>query len=97
MATCRDQGDESSTTADSAGTMLEEITHDVSTIMDMNTAIATAIQEQSAVASEVNKHVVSIRDVAEETSRMTSQNAQMSEELSQQADVLKNEVSRFVV
>jgi len=97
MATCRTQGDESSHRAGSAGEMLEQITLDVSTIMDMNTAIATAIQEQSAVAQEVNKHVVSIRDVAERSGKMALQNAEMSEELSQQANVLTAEVNRFVV
>ncbi len=97
MATCRTQGDESAIQASSAGSMLEEITQDVSNIMEMNTAIATAIQEQSTVASEVNTHVVSIRDVAEESGQMSHQNAHMSEELSQQAEVLKTEVSRFVV
>ncbi len=97
MATCRTQGDQSSDRAGTAGQMLEQITFDVSTIMEMNTAIATAIQEQSAVASEVNQHVVSIRDVAEQSGKMAVQNAQMSEELSQQAEVLTNEVNRFVV
>ena len=77
--------------------MLEEINQDVSMIMDMSTSIATAIQEQSAVASEVNQHVVSIRDVAEQSGDSAKQNAQMSEELSQQADVLHNEVCRFKV
>ena len=77
--------------------MLEEITLDVQTIMEMNTAIANAIQEQSAVALEVNQHVVSIRDVAEQSGKSINQNAQMSEELSQQAEVLKSEVNRFVV
>ncbi len=66
MATCRSQGQESAEQAVSAGNMLEEITQDVSTIMEMNSAIATAIQEQSTVASEVNEHVVMIRDVAEQ-------------------------------
>lgn len=97
MATCRTQGDESSSQANSAGVMLEEITQDVASIMDMNTAIAAAIQQQSAVASEVNQHVVSIRDVADQSGQLAHQNAQMSEELSQQADVLQKEVSRFVV
>ena len=97
MAGCRTQGDESANSADSAGQMLEEITHDISTIMDMNTAIAAAIQQQSSVAQEVNQHVVSIRDVAEQSGEMSHQNSQMSEELSQQAQVLKAEVSRFVV
>jgi len=97
MAICRTQGQDSAEQASSAGQMLEEITHDVSTIMEMNTAIATAIKEQSAVASEVNQHVVEIRDVAEQAGNISHQNAQMSEELSQQAMVLNNEVSQFKV
>jgi len=97
MAICRTQGKDSADQASSAGQMLEEITHDVSTIMEMNTAIASAIHEQSTVASEVNKHVVEIRDVAEQAGQISNQNAQMSEELSQQAGVLHNEVSRFTV
>lgn len=97
MANCRAQGQESANQASSAGQMLEEITHDVSMIMEMNTAIATAIQEQSTVASEVNQHVVMIRDVAESSGKAAHQNAQMSEELSQQADVLNREVSQFKV
>jgi methyl-accepting chemotaxis protein len=97
MAICRTQGQDSADQASSAGQMLEEITHDVSTIMEMNTAIASAIQEQSTVASEVNKHVVEIRDVAEQAGQISHQNAEMSEELSQQAGVLNSEVSRFTV
>lgn len=97
MAICLTQVKDSADQANSAGQMLEEITHDVSTIMEMNTAIATAIQEQSTVVSEVNKHLVEIRDVAEQAGQISHQNAQMCEELSQQAGVLNNEVSRFKV
>lgn len=97
MATCRTQGQESADQAATAGAMLEEITQDVSTIMDMNTTIAAAIQEQSTVASEVNQHVVRIRDVAEEAGLAAKQNSHMSEELSQQAKVLNKEVNQFKV
>ena len=97
MAICRTQGTDSAEQASSAGKMLEEITQDVSTIMEMNTAIATAIKEQSTVASEVNQHVVEIRDVAEQAGSISHQNAEMSEELSQQAMVLNKEVSKFKV
>ncbi|WP_448567263.1 methyl-accepting chemotaxis protein [Thalassotalea ganghwensis] len=97
MAGCRTQGQESADQAATAGAMLEEITQDVSTIMEMNTAIAAAIQQQSNVASEVNEHVVLIRDVAEEAGRSAEQNSQMSEELAQQADVLNKEVNQFKV
>jgi len=97
MAICRTQGTDSAEQASSAGQMLEEITQDVSTIMEMNTAIAAAIKEQSTVASEVNQHVVEIRDVAEQAGSISHQNAEMSEELSQQAMVLNKEVSQFKV
>jgi len=97
MAQCRTQGKVSAEQAASTGSMLGEITQDVSTILDMTTSIAAAIEEQSAVAGEVNKHIVSIRDVTEQTSVSSDQNAQMSEEVSQQAGILSNSVERFVV
>jgi methyl-accepting chemotaxis protein len=65
--------------------------------MDINSAIATAIQEQSTLASEVNLHVFSIRDVAESTSQSSVQNNQMSEELALQAKILTGEISRFKI
>ena len=97
MASCRDQGKESAEQASSAGEMLEQITDDVTTIMEMSTSIATAIHQQSTVASEVNQHVVAIRDVAEQSGVTAQHNAQMSEELSEQARVLHEEVSQFTV
>lgn len=97
MAQCRSQGEESAEQASSAGSMLDEITQDVSLIMDMNSAIAMAIQEQSTVASEVNHHVVMIRDVTEQSGESAKQNEHMSTELSQQAEILSSEVSRFSV
>jgi methyl-accepting chemotaxis protein len=97
MASCRSQGEESAEQASSAGHMLEQITDDVTTIMEMSTAIATAIHQQSTVASEVNQHVVVIRDVAEQSGVTAQHNAQMSEELSEQARVLHDEVSQFTV
>ena len=97
MAECRDEGQASSHQASQAGGLLEQINSDMLSIMDMNSAIAAAIQEQSSVASEVNRHVVSIRDVAELTSESSVQNNQMSEELAQQATVLSGEISRFKV
>jgi len=97
MAQCREQGEESALQASSAGAMLDEINQDVALITDMNSAIATAIQEQSTVASEVNEHVVMIRDVTEQSGASAKQNEHMSEELSQQAEILSKEVSRFTV
>jgi methyl-accepting chemotaxis protein len=97
MAQCRAQGKISEEQAATTGEMLAAITLDVSTILDMTTSVATAIEEQSAVASEVNVHVVSIRDITDQTADSSHQNSQMSEEVSQQAAVLHQSVEIFKV
>lgn len=97
MAQCREQGKISADQAASTGEMLTEITNDISTILGMTTSVAAAIEEQSAVAAEVNKHIISIRDVTEQTSNSSEQNAHMSEEVSQQAAILSESVAQFKV
>ena len=97
MQRCRTQGGESAAQATKAGELLNSITEDVQTIMEMSTHIATAIDEQSQVASEVNKNVVRIRDIAEDASAHSSRNAQTSEEVSEQARVLYAAIDKFKV
>lgn len=62
----------------------------------MNTAIATAKQEQRSVSSEV-RHVISIRDVAESASRPAVENENMSQELSAQPSLLSEKIKRFII
>lgn len=97
MQNCRNQGDESVSQAEKAGQLLEMITQDVQTIMDMSTHIATAIDEQNQVASEVNKNVVRIRDIAQVASDHAYANAQSTEEVAEQASVLHQAVSKYRV
>lgn len=97
MSDCRQQGQDSAAQASSAGELLQEIASGVAKISDMNTAIATAIHQQSLVAADVNKHVINIRDVAEQSGISAADNTRMSEELSQQAQDLQVEVSQFKV
>lgn len=97
MATCRDQGEVSAQQASSTGEMLQEITDDVSVILGMAQSVAAAIEQQSAVASEVNKHVVTIRDVTDETSELSDQNSEMSQEVAAQSNALNDAVSQFKV
>ena len=97
MATCRDQGEVSAQQASSTGEMLQEITDDVSVILGMAQSVAAAIEQQSAVASEVNKHVVTIRDVTDETSELSDKNSEMSHEVAAQSNSLNEAVSQFKV
>ncbi|MBU2177972.1 MAG: methyl-accepting chemotaxis protein, partial [Gammaproteobacteria bacterium] len=95
MNSCREQGESSVEQAGMASKLLSAITLDVSTIMDMTTQIATAIEEQSHVASEVNKNVVRIRDISQESLVIAQHNAQISEEVAVQAARLHTTVDRF--
>ncbi|WP_404341296.1 methyl-accepting chemotaxis protein [Pseudoalteromonas mariniglutinosa] len=97
MNQCRAQGSESAEQATRAGELLTSITEDVQTIMEMSTHIAVAIDEQSQVASEVNKNVVRIRDIAQDASGHAATNAQTSEEVSEQARVLYAAIDKFKV
>ncbi|MBE0371380.1 hypothetical protein PFLA_a2112 [Pseudoalteromonas flavipulchra NCIMB 2033 = ATCC BAA-314] len=97
MEQCREQGNESVSQAEKAGELLSMITQDVQTIMEMSTHIATAIDEQNQVASEVNKNVVKIRDIAQGASEHARSNAQSSEEVAEQARVLHEAVAKYQV
>jgi methyl-accepting chemotaxis protein len=61
----------------------------------MTNSIAAAIEEQSAVATEVNKHVTSIRTITNQTSESSQENAIMSENLSDQANSLHGTVEMY--
>ncbi len=97
MNQCRTQGDESAEQARKAGELLQSITEDVQTIMDMSTQIATAIDEQNQVASEVNRNVVRIRDIAEQATEHAAKNAHTSEEVSEQSKLLQQAIAKFKV
>jgi methyl-accepting chemotaxis protein len=95
MNSCREQGTSSVEQAGMASKLLSVITQDVSTIMDMTTQIVTAIEEQSHVAAEVNKNVVRIRDISQESLVIAQHNAQISEKVAVQAARLHHTVDRF--
>ncbi|MFD2113634.1 methyl-accepting chemotaxis protein [Thiorhodococcus fuscus] len=94
---CHTEGQESATQATQAGTFLAEIAEDVSSVLDMNTQIAAAIEEQSHVASEVNRNVVAIRDVAERSAEAAHANAESANMVASQSEGLSQVISRFRV
>jgi len=94
---CLAQGRQSSAQAGSAGDMLDVITTNIDTIMNMTTSIAQSIAEQSVGVSAVNQHVVTIRDVTDKASDSSHKNSSMSEELLQQASLLNAAVAQFKV
>ncbi|MFT5788483.1 MAG: methyl-accepting chemotaxis protein [Shewanella sp.] len=97
MEASRIQGNESAVQAASAGALLQQINSDVTNIMDMSTQIAAAIEEQSMVATEVNKNVVVIRDIAQETADTAADNSFATENVRERAEFLLHAVSKFKV
>ena len=80
-----------------AGASLESIRQAVATINDMNAQIASAAEEQSAVAEEINRNVVNISEVAEQTSAGARQTTTASEQLARLAESLQEMVNRFKI
>ncbi len=80
-----------------AGESLSSITDAVTTILEMNTQIATAAEEQSAVAEDINRSVLKIQDVSEQTATGATQTATSSNELANLGAQLKKVVDQFRV
>jgi methyl-accepting chemotaxis protein len=78
-----------------AGELLAEIAVGVSSISDRNMQIATAAEEQSAVAEDINRNVMEINDVAIQVSAGADQTAATSRELARLAEHQQVVVSRF--
>ncbi|WP_371857218.1 methyl-accepting chemotaxis protein [Pseudomonas sp. Irchel 3F5] len=83
--------------ANQAGIELQAITQTVTSIQTMNLQIATAAEQQSAVAESINRSVLSVRDVAEQSSTASQQTAASSVELARLGSELQQLVARFRV
>jgi methyl-accepting chemotaxis protein len=79
------------------GSSLEAIAHSVININEMNTQIASAAEEQSAVAEEINKSINNISKIASHSAESSTQVAKSSESLAQLATDLQKVVSQFTI
>jgi methyl-accepting chemotaxis protein len=97
MAGCQDKGQQSTEQAELAGQQLAVIIENVTSIVDMNTTIAAALEEQNTVAAEVNQNVVKIRDIAVDSQRMSNENVSTTDDIAQQIELLHQMVVRFKI
>ncbi|WP_296186988.1 methyl-accepting chemotaxis protein [Pseudomonas sp. UBA1879] len=83
--------------AQEAGAALAAITEAVAQMRESNTQIAVAAQQQSQVAEEMNRAVVSIRDATERTVNQTVASASTSDELATLAGELNTAIGQLKV
>lgn len=80
-----------------ASESLGQILVSVKTIMEMNSLIATATQEQSIVGQEISERIVSVSDQSAKSAELASQNRAGGILLNQKANELSELVERFTV
>ncbi|MND99892.1 Methyl-accepting chemotaxis protein CtpH [compost metagenome] len=81
--------------AANAAQALKSITDAVSVINNMNTQIASAAEEQSAVAEDINRNVSNIGQVANELATGAGESSAASAELTTLAEQQLRLVSQF--
>ena len=83
--------------ATAASDALDKIRHSIATIMDMNSLIATATEEQSLVGAEISQHVVGISDKSNQSANFASENRQGAITLQEYATELDDLVGQFTL
>lgn len=95
MENGRSRANSSVEQAASAGGSITTISERIDTINDMNNQIASAAEEQTAVAEEINRNISNISRVSEETSVGAKNTADACHELLDLANQLRSMVGNF--
>ena len=95
MTDSQDLARDSVAQAQAAGSSFENIAHVIDRINDMSAQIATASEQQSTVAEEINRNVHDIEDLSRRSLEGAVQTAQASRELRASAETLLQRVARF--
>jgi methyl-accepting chemotaxis protein len=82
---------------DETGHVLTLITSSIVSINDMNCQIATAAEQQSSVAEEINRNVVNVQELTVQSSASTSQVSTTSHELAKLGEGLTSQIRQFKI
>ncbi|MFA0502192.1 methyl-accepting chemotaxis protein, partial [Vibrio sp. 10N.222.46.A1] len=83
--------------ANAAAAALAKIQDSIDTIMDMNSLIATATEQQNIVGQEISQRIVVISDQSSQSASLANQNRTGSQNLNSRANELYHLVDRFTV
>ncbi|WP_036992582.1 methyl-accepting chemotaxis protein, partial [Stutzerimonas stutzeri] len=95
MGRSSEAGDASSSQANQAGASLDAIAQLIATINGMNAQIASAAEEQTAVAEEINRSVHQIATAVENVAAETQQGADTARSLANVGERLGGLVRQF--
>ncbi|MET0074238.1 MAG: methyl-accepting chemotaxis protein [Candidatus Thiodiazotropha lotti] len=95
METSQKQAAESVEQAGRAHQSLKEITQVIDSISSMSGQIATAAEEQSAVAEDINRNIIDITQIADETSKDSDRSYEASTDMSVEVDKLSHLLDQF--
>jgi len=80
-----------------SGSALDAITEGISTINDMSAQIATAAEEQTAVAEEINRNIITISDISDTSVETANSSLTASHDLAKLSEELAALVGHFKV
>jgi len=97
MEQSRERASQTVTQAGSAGDSLQTITNSVGTINEMNTQIASAAEEQTVVADEINRSIVDISVISDQNAQGANKILDSSKNLHRLTAELNSVVNRFQI
>ena len=93
----RDQTNDCVRLAESAGVSIHEITDAVESIKSMNTQIAAAAEEQTAVSEDISQNITDVATLSSDTQHTIQQNAKLANDLDSMANNLREITAQFRV
>ncbi|HHX8301248.1 TPA: methyl-accepting chemotaxis protein [Vibrio diabolicus] len=97
MESSQARGETTVEEARAASVALQDIQAAIANIMDMNTLIATATEEQSQVGQEISQRIEVISQQSSQSAHLANQNRSGSQNLNHKANELYDLVGRFTV
>ncbi|MFO6422863.1 methyl-accepting chemotaxis protein [Motilimonas sp. KMU-193] len=95
MEQTQSQSDKTASQASSAGDALNEIVSAINVITDMNHQIASASEQQSKALDEINRNVTNISELASESTANNQATSDVSAQLQQVGQELRQLMSQF--
>ncbi|MGU5673335.1 HAMP domain-containing methyl-accepting chemotaxis protein [Aeromonas caviae] len=97
MSSSKQIADATATNALNVGEMFSRIANAVNDVQQMNQQIATAAEEQSVVAEEINRRIVEVNEISSQTAESSVETASAAERLAALGAQLQTSIAGFRV